>query len=307
MSVQDLVSKYNGTIFGITGPDQGQCTAVAHAWEQMLGLGIVYGNAKDTYANADPAVYDKVLNIPGDLNNFPPAGAIVVWDSKWGGGYGHIAVVVSADGNTMQVLEQNDGDNGITHVGQHNYQDVLGWFIPKILEQSNEEVAMNAQQETQAYEIILNREPDIAVPSGRTGLQFILDAQAELAQQRANTASTLTGLQSQIDALNSDKQNLANQVADESKQVQDLTIQVKSQADTITQLNAKPATVPVTVSVNTPVDSFLAGPTGKLMLQLIGVVVGFATPYITNIPFPPDVAALIGAVLGHFASNKAAK
>lgn len=130
-NVQDLVNQYNGHIFGITGPDQGQCTAVAHAWEKMLGLGIVYGNAKDTYANAPDDTYHKELNSPAGV---PAAGAIMVWDSNWGGGYGHTAVVVSANINTFDCLEQNDGDGGVTHVGRHDYAHTLGWFTPRVLD-----------------------------------------------------------------------------------------------------------------------------------------------------------------------------
>lgn len=129
-TVQDLIDQYNGHIFGITGPDQGQCTAVPHAWEEMLGLAIVYGNAKDTYDNASADVYVKTLNTP---DNFPDPGAIIVWDGTWGGGYGHTAVVVSANVNTFDCLEQNDGDGGITHVGRHDYAHITGWFYPRLL------------------------------------------------------------------------------------------------------------------------------------------------------------------------------
>lgn len=130
-TVQDLINQYDGHIFGITGPDTGQCTAVAHAWEEMLGLPIVYGNAKDTFANAPDDLYHKELNTPEGV---PSPGAIMVWDDKWGGGYGHTAVVVSANVNTFDCLEQNDGDGGKTHVGRHNYADTIGWFTPKVLD-----------------------------------------------------------------------------------------------------------------------------------------------------------------------------
>ena len=130
-NVQDLINQYNGQVFGVTGPDSGQCTAVAHAWEQMLGLPIVYGNALDTFDNAPDYLYHKELNTPDGV---PAPGAIMVWDAKWGNGYGHTGVVVSANVNTFDVLEQNDGDGGITHVGRHNYADTIGWFTPRVLD-----------------------------------------------------------------------------------------------------------------------------------------------------------------------------
>jgi surface antigen len=129
--VQELIRKYDGCVFGITGPDQGQCTAVAHAWESMLGLPIVYGNAKDTFKEAPDELYHKELNTPEGV---PSPGAIMVWDERWGSGYGHTAVVVSANVNTFDCLEQNDGEGGVTHIGRHNYGDTIGWFTPRVLD-----------------------------------------------------------------------------------------------------------------------------------------------------------------------------
>jgi hypothetical protein len=130
-TVQDLINQYNGHIFGITGPDQGQCTAVPHAWERLLGLPIVYGNAKDTFANAPDDLYHKELNTPAGV---PSPGAIIVWDSAWGAGYGHTAVVTVANVRTFDCLEQNDGEGGVTHVGRHDYAHIIGWFTPRVLD-----------------------------------------------------------------------------------------------------------------------------------------------------------------------------
>ena len=138
-AVQDLINQRNGTVFGITGPDQGQCTAVAHAWELMCGLPIVYGNAIDTFDNAPDVLYAKELNTPEGV---PAPGAIMVWNMPWGKYFdegqlhyaGHTAVVVSANVNTFDCLEQNDGNNGVTYIGRHNYADVIGWFTPRMLQ-----------------------------------------------------------------------------------------------------------------------------------------------------------------------------
>lgn len=130
-TVQDLIDQTNGQFISVTGPDDKQCTAIPHYWERMLGLGIVYGNAKDTFANAPDDTYEKELNGP---SNFPRPGSIIVWDGGWGAGYGHTGVVVSANPNTFDVLEQNDGDGGLTHVGRHDYAHIIGWFYPRVLD-----------------------------------------------------------------------------------------------------------------------------------------------------------------------------
>lgn len=279
MSVQDLVNKYNGKIFAITGPDQGQCTAVAHAWEQMLGLPIVYGNAKDTYTNADPVLYDKVLNIPDDLNNFPLAGAIVVWNEKWGGGYGHTAVVVSADGNTMQVLEQNDGNEGITHVGQHNYQDVTGWFIPKIIE-----------GDTMSKDLLTKEEIQVA-----NQLAFN-DAEATDDLINAYVGKPLDGLLQQLQADPTRKTMVAKY-----RSVDGLIAKVNQLTETNAILAAELAKTPAPViPVSEPVSivkvPFFSTTAGRFWLNVIGTGLGFIVPYLTSLPIDPALTAFIGMI-----------
>ena len=131
MNVQDLIDATNGQFVSVTGPDDKQCTAIPHKWETMLGLPIVFGNAKDTFNNAPDDTYEKELNTP---ENFPRPGSIIVWNDVWGEGYGHTGVIVSANVNTFDVLEQNDGDGGLTHVGTHDYANIIGWFFPRVLD-----------------------------------------------------------------------------------------------------------------------------------------------------------------------------
>ncbi len=54
---------------------------------------------------------------------------------------------------------------------------------------TNGELPMTGPEETEAYQILFNRVPDIPVPTGRTGLQLIRDAKDELERIRANAAT----------------------------------------------------------------------------------------------------------------------
>lgn len=333
-TIQDLVNAENGQTFGITGPDQGQCTAVPHAWEQMLGLPIVYGNAKDTYDNADSALYDKTLNIEGDLSNFPLPGAIVVWSDKWGSGFGHTAVVVNADGNTMRVLEQNDGDGGITHIGEHNYQDVIGWFYPKVLADQTApipepqpnpqgEVPMDAQQERDAYQIVLGRDPEGNVPDGRTGIQFIYDSKGELDIQRQAHLDQVATLGSQINslidanaALNAKVQSL--QAASATATPQTTTAPQPQATDQPHSVAGdSPAVVPVVDPLSSPpvkVNHIVLSPAavlaalqhdvswlgttrGLVALQVLGMGVGALLPAF-GLPIPEWLATVLGLAAG---------
>lgn len=126
-SVTSFIKQVDQKKINTDGADSGQCTAIPHLWEKLNGWPIVKGNAKDTFTNAPTSSYKKVKNA---ADNFPPPGAIMVWGSSWGGGYGHTGVVVSANAHTFKAVEQNNGDHGLAHVVTHaHYNGVLGWFI----------------------------------------------------------------------------------------------------------------------------------------------------------------------------------
>ncbi len=85
---------------------------------------------------------------------------------------------------------------------------------------TSSEVPMNDEQEKQAYRIVLGREREGAATS-RTGLQFILDAQGELAQQRA-------AKQSQVAVLNDQNTVLGEKVTSITAMVEELQRQAKT-------------------------------------------------------------------------------
>jgi hypothetical protein len=132
MDVQPLVNEINGTRLKVTGPDEGQCTAVAHYWERKLGLPIVFGDAYQTFDNAPAEFYDKELNRP---DNFPRPGAIVVWSANAGvhglGPAGHTSVVTAADSEQFLSIDQNWPTGSSCKIVLHDYAGVKGWFYPK--------------------------------------------------------------------------------------------------------------------------------------------------------------------------------
>ncbi len=138
MNIDQFVAKYRGTLVTVTGPDSGECTAVPHAWSKELGLPIVYGHAKDTFKNAAglPGSYETVVNGP---SNFPPPGAIVVFDAVPGNPFGHTAFVIWASAQEIRALSQNDPKGSKAAIKTYDYDndssdqagEVIGWFIPK--------------------------------------------------------------------------------------------------------------------------------------------------------------------------------
>lgn len=136
MTVADLINAVPQNVpLNVDGTDAGECTAVAHKWEQMLGLPLVLGNAVDTYANADPSLYTKTLNTP---DNVPAPGAVMVWNQNDSpdtetSAFGHTAVFISGDSNTFTSFDQNFPTGTNPHEQSHSYDGVVGWFYPNVL------------------------------------------------------------------------------------------------------------------------------------------------------------------------------
>jgi lysozyme len=127
-AVQTLVNKTVGQWWTVTGPDARQCTAIPHQLQVDLGLPIVYGNAKDTYANAPAALYVKDLNTASFV---PIEGAIGV-DRR--GEFGHTWVALGGStANIQRVLEQNNPVGAKTRIASRDYTGVYGYFTPRVL------------------------------------------------------------------------------------------------------------------------------------------------------------------------------
>jgi hypothetical protein len=90
-------------------------------------------NAKDVFDAAPDAYWVKTRNNPNDANQFPKRGDVVVWNGNMGGGFGHIAVVLEANANSLTVVEQDGFKNIAAYKKTYkDYSNVIGWMTPKI-------------------------------------------------------------------------------------------------------------------------------------------------------------------------------
>lgn len=88
--------------------------------------------AADFWANyaTDPNLnqyFNKISNTPDGL---PSQGDVVIWNKKYGP-FGHIAVVDSADINSVTCLSQNDPTGQPTILKTYKYTNIYGWLQPK--------------------------------------------------------------------------------------------------------------------------------------------------------------------------------
>jgi GH25 family lysozyme M1 (1,4-beta-N-acetylmuramidase) len=128
MQLQDYINQWNGKEAKSRNGILGQCVSLSSLWAEDNGWHELDGpTAASIYRNFRHPDYQVIDNTPDGV---PAPGDIIFWDETWGGGAGHTGVIVSADKNTFQVFEQNDGDNGLAHVAQHSYDHILGWFHP---------------------------------------------------------------------------------------------------------------------------------------------------------------------------------
>ena len=89
-----------------------------------MGGGNVQGNGRDWYNSPTAlAAYKQIP--PGSKAK---KGDVACWDSSWGGGYGHVAIVLDDLGSSLKTLTQNPGPAHIDTLGKNG---LMGYLRPK--------------------------------------------------------------------------------------------------------------------------------------------------------------------------------
>lgn len=89
--------------------------------------------AKDLW-NLTYKDFTKVKNDTSKVNQLPPPGAILIYNSKWGAGNGHVEVVLSATTSKLYVIgenEHNDPKEGVvkvTRTWSSVVSGLIGWL-----------------------------------------------------------------------------------------------------------------------------------------------------------------------------------
>jgi surface antigen len=190
--LQDFSAATTGKVVGDTPENKGQCVGLVEVWIDAFGLPHIWGNAKDLLTNADKNAYDVIYNTP---TNVPAPGSIVCWDATWGGGFGHTALVLKADVNTITVLEQNNPIGSPVKQATHTYPGVQGWIYPKVFAQTfNQVVADTTMQD--------------AVTACQTQLKSATENNKNLQEQIVRDENTINGLRINIETLQKDVNTL---------------------------------------------------------------------------------------------------
>jgi len=234
--VDAIIARWNGRQCdrdGFPAAQPYQCHDWAAQYSQEIG-GPTYlptpntGGARDVYEQYDnlptiKAFYERIANTPDFV---PRKGDIMVWTATPGNIYGHIAVC-DGEGDTNYFMSYDQNWNGVYRVTRvrHNYNYVLGVLRPKNLTNAPVgEPPMNDQQYKDAYMIVLQRPPE-GPKDGRTGMQFIYDAQGELKAQRDAASAKYATKEKEAAANAADAAAAKAALAEAQKQVAQVTKQ----------------------------------------------------------------------------------
>lgn len=232
-----FISDYTGKQgVGTTPENTGQCVGLIQVWLKLIypNAPYIWGHAKDLFANASDSHYVKIKNTPSGV---PMFGDVITWNSNLGGGFGHTAVVISADLNKVTVFEQNTNPKA-PHVATYNYNNVIGWFRPKDPVISSEKMATITQKELD--QLRMDRDTHY------NDLQKALKEADENRKARDSHWNDLTKARETIDSLNwfvKDKDSklttLQNDLSEKDKQllgktqtIESLTEQAKKLVET---------------------------------------------------------------------------
>lgn len=102
-----------------------QCVDLARSYSQnVVGTGAIMGNGRDWYAaGAASGAYTQVG--PGAKAQ---KGDIACWGASWGGGWGHVAIVLGDNGGSISTMTQNPGPARVENFGKNGLQ---GYLRPK--------------------------------------------------------------------------------------------------------------------------------------------------------------------------------
>lgn len=126
--INAFVQEWNGKYVGSPIAGVHQCVALVKQWEAENGWETTWGNAIDYWTHGE-AHYNKVANNPSNLNQFPPAGALVVFEI---GQYGHIGIALpGTNGHHIVLFNQNDPIGKVSDVLTFDYvhPKCLGWLV----------------------------------------------------------------------------------------------------------------------------------------------------------------------------------
>lgn len=222
MTLQAFIDKYSNPKeypVGDTDANLGQCVGLVEVWTDLLGLPHTWGNAKDLPANADRKAYDVFTA------GTPQPGDIFCFDGFYGEGVGHTGIVAQATPTTVTLFQQNDPGGSIPHLKTYSYAHTVGWIHPKKINPTEE--PMDKDTVEFMYLAATDNYPtddQYSYWTGRKASELahaLYTSNADFRFKANNYDDLQTQIRSQvntIDELNADNAKLTEQLAAAAKQ-----------------------------------------------------------------------------------------
>lgn len=105
-----------------------QCVDLVQFWSQKLNGGVFIGDYAYQIYGTNATTYDS---IPETLFTIPKTGDVVVWDKKYNGYAGHIAIIVEANLYSFKAFSQNDPAGSTPQIRTYSYYAVKGYMRRK--------------------------------------------------------------------------------------------------------------------------------------------------------------------------------
>jgi hypothetical protein len=123
-AVDRFVAKYNGVAIDHDGAFGAQCVDLAARYSKELYGVNINGNGNQWFANgAASGAYSQV-----SASATAAKGDLACWGSFYGGGYGHVSLVLADAGGSLKSFTQNPGPCNITTLSKQGLQ---GYLRPK--------------------------------------------------------------------------------------------------------------------------------------------------------------------------------
>lgn len=137
---QNFLNQYNGKYVDFDGVYGAQCFDLVNKWSTALGYRPFTGLYAYGIFDQPQGNYTQIRNSPTAV---PQAGDIIVWNSRYGGGFGHTAIATGVgDTNSFESFDQNYPTGTSSHLVRHSYDGVIGWLRPNKLTTGDNNMAV---------------------------------------------------------------------------------------------------------------------------------------------------------------------
>lgn len=132
MKLDDFIAKHEGKKIDFDGAFGGQCVDLYRAYlKEVLGIpqSPKIKGAYEIWDTFDKKYFTATKNTPAGV---PSRGDIVIWNSKAGRGFGHVAVFLHGNVHKFTSLDQNWPTLSKVTLTEHTYSHVTGWLEPQL-------------------------------------------------------------------------------------------------------------------------------------------------------------------------------